>query len=142
MRGKVRHGRRRTYLASLAVFSLLYCLSPFAPSFAAYCLLKFGIGLAGSAGNVAAFTLASELVRPANRQTGKPAAPQPRNLATWQPGNLATHQPGNLAKWAYRQPCIPATRQTVGPLTCPSRSPKCPGRSPKCPGRSPKCPGQ
>ena len=115
------HGRRRTYLTSLSLFALLYSLSPFAPSFAAYCLikvrphctkaaihllyhghqashctlptvhyrlysnhctyyglpytysnhctyfaahcvLKFGIGLAGSSGNVAAFTLASELV--------------------------------------------------------------------------------
>ena len=27
-----------------------------------HCVLKFGIGLAGSSGNVAAFTLASELV--------------------------------------------------------------------------------
>mgnify|MGYP002837053022 FL=1 len=59
-----RFGRRRTYLVSLSLFALLYCLSPFAPSFAAYCVLKFGIGLAGSAGNVAAFTLASELVGP------------------------------------------------------------------------------
>ena len=39
-----RHGRRRTYLVSLSLFALLYCLSPFAPSFAAYCVLKFGIG--------------------------------------------------------------------------------------------------
>ena len=41
-----RHGRRRTYLTSLSLFALLYSLSPFAPSFAAYCLMKFGIGYA------------------------------------------------------------------------------------------------
>jgi len=29
-----RFGRRRTYLVSLSLFALLYCLSPFAPSFA------------------------------------------------------------------------------------------------------------
>jgi hypothetical protein len=46
-----RHGRRRTYLTSLSLFALLYSLSPFAPSFAAYCLMKFGIGYAATHGH-------------------------------------------------------------------------------------------
>ena len=62
-----RHGRRRTYVFSLCSFGLLYCLSATATSFASYCALKFFMGLCGSAGNVAAFTLASELVGPTLR---------------------------------------------------------------------------
>ena len=62
-----RHGRRRTYVFSLCSFGLLYCLSATASSFASYCTLKLLMGLCGSAGNVAAYTLATELVGPTLR---------------------------------------------------------------------------
>ena len=56
-----RFGRRRAFLTSLTALAVLYPLSSAAPTFAVYLCFRLAIGTFVSAGNIALFSLATEI---------------------------------------------------------------------------------